>query len=94
MNIELSSNETILSGKWISQNGSVVADDVSRRIENLTQSALKEIATSDDGWSTLYMDPADGRYWELYYDDSDSHAGGAPTLKHLPNPEAKKKYTF
>lgn len=94
MNKELTSNEIILSGSWFSQNGQIRADDVSRRIEYLTQNTLKKITMSDDGWDILYLDPMDGRYWELVYTESSSHGGGAPTLTHLSNSEASKKYVF
>ena len=88
----LDSSETVLVGKWISRGGAVVADDVSKRIEYLTQSVLTEMASSDDGWDTLYVDPSDGRFWELIYPESDSHGGGAPTLNNLSSSEAKHKY--
>jgi len=88
----LDSIETVLTGKWISQNGTVVADDVSKRIEYLIQSVLTETSSSDDGWDILYVDPSDGRFWELVHSESDSHGGGAPTLNNLSSLDAKKKY--
>jgi len=76
------------------ENGTLVADKKSKRIESLIQTSLKQIATSDDGWDSLYIDPKDSRYWELVYYDSEQHGGGAPHLKHLSNAEASKKYTI
>ncbi|MCH9692102.1 MAG: hypothetical protein K0U59_08600 [Gammaproteobacteria bacterium] len=92
MNRKLNSSETILVGAWIAQAGQVVADDVSKRIEYLTQNVLKEVASSDDGWELLYRDIDDSRYWELIHPDNDSHGAGAPTLKCLSQQEAEKKY--
>ena len=89
---ELGSCETELVGNWVQQNGSVVADDVSKRIEFLTQNKLKKVASSDDGWDQLYIDVQDSRYWELSHPESDSHGGGAPLLKNLSQDEVKNKY--
>lgn len=90
----LSHDETNLSGSWVVQGGSVLADDVSQRIEALTSSVLKEVAVSDDGWATLYIDPDDGRYWELTYPDNESHGGGAPKLSVILPEQAKLKYNI
>jgi hypothetical protein len=45
--------------------GETVEDTICRRIRSLTESALERVASSSDGWSVLYRDPGDGRYWEL-----------------------------
>lgn len=89
---ELDSYETELVGSWVQQSGSVVADEVSKRIEFLTQNKLKKVASSDDGWDQLYIDEQDSRYWELSHPESDSHGGGAPLLKNLSQDEVKNKY--
>lgn len=90
----LDSNETSLKGAWVMENGTLIADKVSKRIESLIQTSLKELATSDDGWDKLYIDPEDSRYWELVYDDSGLHGGGAPHLRSLSSEEASKKYSI
>lgn len=92
MSGKLKSSETILVGAWVIQSGQVVADDVSKRIEYLTQNILKEVASSDDGWDLLYRNVDDSRYWELIHPDNDSHGAGAPTLKCLSRQEAEQKY--
>ncbi|MBL6950985.1 MAG: hypothetical protein ISR50_00010 [Alphaproteobacteria bacterium] len=92
--ILLSACETCLSGMWKTQHGQVVADDVCDRIEQLTQSILTEIVTSKDGWNILYIDPGDGRYWELVRLESESHGGGAPTLRNLSCQQAAQMYEF
>lgn len=88
----LSHNETELLGNWIVHGNSVIADDVSKRIEALTKDSLKKVAVSDDGWETLYIDPNDGRYWELTYPSSNSHEGGAPKLSVITPGQVKAKY--
>ncbi len=92
MSNKLKNSETILVGAWVIQSGQVVADDVSKRIDYLTQSVLKKVVPSDNGWDFLYLDVDDSRYWELTYPDNDSHGGGAPTLKCLSHREAEQKY--
>jgi hypothetical protein len=92
MNQPLNSSETELLGSWINQAGSIVADDVSNRIEVLVSNTLKEVGTSADGWDVLYIDPSDGRYWELTYPNSGAHGGGAPKLSVVTVVQAKTKY--
>ena len=94
MSLPLRSGETELVGNWVIQAGSVVADDVSKRIEVLIRSTLKEIGSSEDGWDVLYVDPSDGRYWELTYPDSGAHGGGAPKLSDMAVEQAKAKYSL
>ena len=84
--------ETVLSGHWISKDGAIVADDISKRIEYLTQNVLKQIATSDDGWDKLFLDEVDSRYWELLYVNSDLHGAGAPVLQCISKTDVVKKY--
>ncbi len=92
MNQPLLKGETELLGSWVNQAGSIIADDVSKRIEALISKELKEVGTSGDGWDVLYIDPSDGRYWELTYPDSDSHGGGAPKLSFVTVEQVKAKY--
>jgi len=40
-------------------------------------------ATDYNGWDVLYLDPADGRYWERILPSSEMHGGGpADFAKH------------
>lgn len=68
------------------------ADENCRRIEELTQVYLHEVARDESGWDVLYIDSADGRFWELTYPDSESHGGGPPRLAWLSRDQAKEKY--
>ena len=85
-------NETVLQGKWKKVDGKLVADDVSLRIMHLIEKCLQEIVSDVSGWCKLYIDPSDGRFWELVYLGSESHGGGAPTLLNISKKNAEKKY--
>lgn len=71
-----------------------MADNASRRINSLIQEVLVEVSSSDDGWSVLYLDNEDGRYWELTYPQSTLHGGGPPCLTAIPVDEASKRYVI
>lgn len=94
MKKRIDSSETLLIGNWVSRGNVLVADETCKRIEYLTKHILKEVATSDDGWDTLYVDAGDFRYWELTYPNSESHGGGAPSLKCLSRQEVAGKYNI
>ncbi|MYM67690.1 hypothetical protein GTP45_12710 [Pseudoduganella sp. FT55W] len=84
--------ETKIESAWIIENGKLVADVNGRRINNLIKSELDEVARSSDGWSVLYLDKKDGRYWELSYPDSGLHGGGAPCLVFISPDKVSEKY--
>ncbi len=90
--MKLRPDEQELRGTWKSVTGKMEADENCRRIEKLTQEYLHEIARDTSGSDVLFLDPSDGRYWELVYEDSGLHGGGAPKLTCLPHEEAKEKY--
>jgi hypothetical protein len=85
-------DETLIQGKWLSSASGLVADDNCRRIEELTHGVLKEIASADGGWLTLYQDPSDRRLWERTYPMSETHGGGPPVLRSISRDEAQRKY--
>jgi hypothetical protein len=72
--------------------GQVVADPVSRRIDELVADELVKCGSADSGWSTLYRDPSDGRYWELTYPNSGWHGGGPPALTCIDPEVVRRKY--
>ncbi len=90
--ISIQSGEKLLEGKWVLDGNTVVADETCQRINRLVAEVLKFIGTDDSGWDSLYQDPADCRYWLLFYPSSGWHGGGPPTLKVLPPTEDIKKY--
>ncbi|WP_052417196.1 Imm27 family immunity protein [Cellvibrio mixtus] len=91
---KLKNTENFLEGAWVLENGKIVEDSVSKRIQLLITAFLKKVAVSDDGWDTLYIDTDDSRYWELTYPESNLQGGGAPALKNIAYDEAEKKYSL
>ena len=85
-------DERILEGAWVAIDRQVVRDPVSVRIAQLIANELIEVGTADGGWSTLYLDPADGRYWEHTYPHSEMHGGGPASLTQVDIDAARKKY--
>lgn len=92
--MELRKAEVRLSGRWIFENGEVIEDSVTRRINFLKENLLVKITTDESGWITLYKDPKDGRYWELTYLDGHFHGGGPPSLINITEKEAKEKFSL
>lgn len=92
--MEIKPEETELIGKIFQQNGSIVNDDVSNRINHLTTNYLMKIATDESGWDTLHQDPIDKRFWEKVYPQNEIHGGGPPSLINISPQEAKRKYNL
>jgi Immunity protein 27 len=92
MSSKILPGETEIVGGWLVDGGQVKADQLALRIDDLVNHYLVELAASDEGWSVLYMDPGDGRHWELTYPDSPSHGGGAPRLAVISSEEARVRY--
>lgn len=90
--MKLKPEETELRGKWVFAGGKMDSDSTCNRIEFLISQDLKRVATDSSGWDILYMDPQDGRYWELTYPESHMHGGGPPTLTNLSMEQARNKY--
>lgn len=90
--MKLLPTETCLTGKWLSKDGHVVADETCARIEELTRTSLQGLGRDASGWDALFVDTADGRLWELIYPESGQHGGGAPELRYLTVEQAKEKY--
>lgn len=90
----LSKNETKLIGRWYFENNQMTSDEVCKRIDWLKTNHLKKLATDVTGWDVLFVDPIDGRYWELIYPNSEMHGGGPPTLINIPIETARTKYSI
>lgn len=88
----LQPDETDLMGNWIADGAKVRGDETSERIQWLISTQLKKITNDKSGWDTLYSDPQDGRFWELWYPQSEMHGGGPPRLTMLPKERAVAKY--
>lgn len=90
--MKLLPTEICLTGRWLLKDGCVVADDICDRIEELVRLHLREVGRDASGWDALFVDPDDGRFWELIYPDSSLQGGGPPELRHLSVAQAKEKY--
>lgn len=88
----LKNNESKLVGQWIFENGEMRGDVVTERIDWLVHNHLKKAGNTNNGWDILYVDPDDGRMWELTYPESELHGGGPPTLELISPNDAKRKY--
>jgi Immunity protein 27 len=84
--------ETRLVGDWKLIYGAIASDQVAQRIYELISKELQKVSASSDGWSVLYRDPRDGRFWELVYPKSEMQGGGPPTLIHISDQEIVGKY--
>ena len=49
---------------------------------------LKWVAGTSDGWRILYVDPNDGRYWELTFPRRELQGGGPQRLRLLSKEDA------
>jgi len=85
-------NETLITGRWLMSDGSMVGDQGCERIEALTYGHLVKIGQDNSGWDTLYQDPTDDRFWELIYPQSEMHGGGPPQLRRVAASEVATKY--
>jgi Immunity protein 27 len=92
MNKKLSRTETVLIGSWELVSGVMKQDSVSDRIQWLTDSCLIQESVDGENWSALYIDPEDGRHWELSYPQSHLQGGGPPTLKVIAADSVKQGY--
>lgn len=90
--IKIKPNEVEISGSWEIKNNQLVADENSDRINKLINNNLIFIASSESGWTRLYQDSDDQRYWELTFPNSDYHGGGPPKLVNISKVAAKKIY--
>ena len=88
---EISAQENLIEGKWISSGNTVKADDSCKRIEWLVSTALKHIGTDGDNWEAYYQDPKDKRYWVMFYPKSELHGGGPPSLRVATEKELNLK---
>ena len=92
----LLSHETELTGRWIETDGKVRGDAVCERIYRLTNGILDMVQDHPrlGGWTRLFRDKADGRYWERTYPQSELHGGGPPALRWISEQVVRKEYGF
>lgn len=90
--VSIDASECEIRGSWNLVDGRVEADINVTRIESLIRDELREVGRDASGWDILYVDPRDGRYWELLYLESHRHGGGPSTLRCLSREDARQKY--
>ena len=70
-------------GSWKLISGELVPDATETEIDEFLGKYLAKVATSADGWTSLYVDNSTGFYWELSFTDSSQFGGGARRLRRL-----------
>jgi hypothetical protein len=88
----LEPSETELVGQWVPVGKRVMGDVTEKRIEWLTQGQLRKLGCDSSGWEVLFVDEADGRYWELTYPHGEMHGGGPKCLSTLSREDAVHRY--
>jgi hypothetical protein len=88
--------ERVLTGTWLFEDNTNRGDSVCMRIHWLIDNRLRKVASSPEwgDWEVLYVDPSDGRYWELTYPLGDMQGGGPPQIRVLSEEIAKAKYAI
>ncbi len=90
---KITANEVEIVGGVVIKGKRIKDDPVSKRIEYLLDHYLKKICAEPvSGWSLLYIDPNDERFWELWYPHGEIHGGGPPALKCIRREDAVLKY--
>lgn len=89
---DLESHETLLGGRAEDRRASTEANDVDERIFWLVTKRLMPQGRSPDGWSSLFVDPRDGRFWELTFPHGSLFGGGPRRLTLLSPQVAEEKY--
>ena len=84
-------DETRIEGHWGSNRGCAVRDANCHRIVLLVTSHLRRLAAAEEG-RALFLDPADGRLWELTFPHAGMRGGGPPDLRTVSREEASRRY--
>ncbi len=91
---ELGPDEDRLDGAWLDTPEGVSSDAIDRRIFWLVRRSLRPCAMAHGGWEQLFVDPRDGRYWELTFPHGSLHGGGPRRLTCLSPADARAKYSL
>jgi hypothetical protein len=89
---DLEPDEQRLAGAWVERDGRRTLDAVDRRIFWLVSRRLLARGHASHGWDQLYLDPRDGRYWELTFPEGSLHGGGPRLLTCVGAGVAREKY--
>ena len=88
---DLEPHETLLTGQSRDGTGRA-ADDVDERIFWLVTKRLLPRGRSPDGWTALFLDPRDGRFWELTFPHGSLFGGGPRQLTWVSRTDAEERY--
>ncbi len=89
---DLRPDESELVGSWTEHRGATSHDSVDERIFWLVSRRLIARGSANGGWDQLYLDPRDGRLWELTFPHGSLHGGGPRRLAVIGEAEARAKY--
>lgn len=89
-------SENLIKGSWKFEGGRIVPDEICNRIHSLLELHFKKLAQSREfgAWEILYIDPTDGRFWELTYPEGHMQGGGPPQISVVGENQARSKYDF
>jgi hypothetical protein len=89
---DLGPEDTELVGGWDRSGDEPRLDAVDRRIFWLATRRLVARGVANGGWDQLYLDPRDGRFWELTFPEGSLHGGGPRRLTCMSESAAREKY--
>jgi len=89
---KISDNETLIECEWQVVEDQVKPGSACERIEWLISDILKLVKVDKRGWEKLFLDPGDGRYWLLFYPQSELTGGGPASLMEITFSEAELRF--
>ncbi|HVW96249.1 MAG TPA: Imm27 family immunity protein [Mucilaginibacter sp.] len=79
----LTPEDELIKGKWLFNGKEMSGDRNCKRIDWLINNRLVKVKSKDNGWTAVYIDPTDFRYWELTYPQGELQGGGPPMLQNI-----------
>ena len=89
--LHIKPHETEIIGRYFLRKGQLVPDDNCERVAQLINGYLEFMAKDKTGWTSLYKDPNDGRYWEKAYLQNETHGGGPASLRVVTKRKLKEE---
>ena len=89
---DLRPDERELVGGWTDEDSGSSPDAVDQRIFFLVTRRLEKRALVHGGWDQLFLDPRDGRLWELTFPRGSLFGGGPRRLAVIAPEDARAKY--
>jgi hypothetical protein len=77
---------------WIKRGSSLVVDGDTVEIDRLLKEELEHVASTDNGWTQLFVDARGDGYWELSFPQSNTHGGGPRLLSPVSRDLVQSKY--